>query len=323
MVESEDLGVLAAVEATVPHLRHARIDEAQLANVCAKFGADDLQLPTWDEPVFFPRGTDARAAQILLFNAVNFCYWGAPKWELTYRGQWLGGSLAMLGAIRRAVESDGVALFDGAVLARLSETTLRHILRGRGDLQLIPERLAILHEVGAALERHFGGRLTNAIAEANGDAVALAQFLVTRFPSFDDQRMLDGVRIPFYKRAQLAAAMLYGAFGGQGWGALAHTDRLTVFADYKLPQVLRRLGILVYDDALAATVDGLELIPAGDRREVEIRVATVWAAELMRRALTKRIPGVTSLHLDNWLWRAGRYQGPDVQPYHRTVTSDY
>jgi hypothetical protein len=70
-------------------------------------------------------------------------------------------------------------------------------------------------------------------------------------------------------------------------------------------------------------VDSQELITAGSRWEVEIRVATVWAAELMRRALVPRLPDLTALHLDYWLWYAGRQQGPDVKPYHRTLTTAY
>ena len=83
------------------------------------------------------------------------------------------------------------------------------------------------------------------------------------------------------------------------------------------------MGILVYDAGLVATVDGEILIPAGDRREVEIRAATVWAAELMRRALIPRMPHLTALHLDYWLWYAGRDQGPGIKPYHRTLTTAY
>lgn len=129
--------------------------------------------------------------------------------------------------------------------------------------------------------------------------------------------------MPFQKRAQLAAAMLFEAFGGAGWGRLARTDELTVFADYKLPQVLRRLGILNYDAELTETIRSRALIPAGHRREVELRIATIWAAELMRRELARRVPGITALHVDYWLWYAGRQQGPGVEPYHRTLTTAY
>jgi len=318
----DTLGVLESVETAIPLCRHVRIDEGRLAEVCAAIPPDELKLPTWDFPVFIREDDDTLAGQILLFNAINFCYWGEPRWEVEYTGEWWDGALAMLDVIRRAW-AEGIPLLDGAYLARLSEAEFEHILRGRGRLHLMPERLAVWREVGQALSAEFDGRFTNLIAAADGDALSLVRLLVERFPSFDDVRTLEGSSIPFYKRAQLTAAQLYEAFGGCSWGRLARTDLLTVFADYKLPQVLRRMGILVYDADLSKTVDSQTLIPAGDRREAEIRLATVWSAELMRRALVLRMPHVTALHLDYWLWYAGRDQGPGVKPYHRTRTTAY
>jgi len=86
---------------------------------------------------------------------------------------------------------------------------------------------------------------------------------------------------------------------------------------------LRRLSILRYAQHLADRVDRREPLVAGSREEVEIRTATVWAGELMRQALVSRLPWVTGLQIDYWLWREGRVQGPDVRPYHRTRTVYY
>jgi hypothetical protein len=318
----DDLGVLSSMEPTVARWRHVQIDEARLAAVCAEIAPGQLQLPQWDMLPFMRAAPDALAGQILLFNTVNCCYWGDPKWQIEYQGQVWDGSMAMLTALRRALD-EGRPILDGAYLAQLTIAEFEDILRGRGRLHLMGERLAIWHAVGVTMVNEFGGRWTNVIAAAGGDAVALAALLVDRFPSFDDTWLLDGAPVRFYKRAQLAASMLFEAFAGQDWGALRRAERLTVFADYKVPQVLRRLGILVYDAALAATVDGQTLIPAGDRREVEIRAATVWAVELMRRTLAPRLPEVSAMHLDYWLWDAGRQQGPDIRPYHRTLTTAY
>ena len=96
--------------------------------------------------------------------------------------------------------------------------------------------------------------------------------------------------------------------------------------------MLREAGILVYADALAATVDRQERIPPGDPREVEIRAATVWGCELLRQALQRhrdRQPGApTSGHplrafeVDWLLWSDA--QGRTIsKPYHRTRTMFY
>ena len=57
-----------------------------------------------------------------------------------------------------------------------------------------------------------------------------------------------------YKRAQIFVADVWGAFGGAGLGAFSDVGRLTTFADYRVPVVLRQLGILVYSADLAAQV---------------------------------------------------------------------
>jgi hypothetical protein len=318
----ENLGVLESVESVLRECRHVAIDEARLTEVCAGIGASDLSLPAWDEPVFSRSSPDALAAQIVLFNAVNFCYWGAPRWQVQFRGELWHGSMAMLAAISRAFD-ENVPLLDAAELSRLPEDEFDHVLRGQGRLHLLPDRLENWRQVGRVLADRFNGKFTDLIAAGRGDALVLTETLIDYFPAFDDVWPLYGRRVRFYKRAQLAVAMLYEAFAGRQWGELTRTELLTVFADYKLPQVLRDMGILVYSPALAASVDSEVPIRAGDPREVEIRVATVWAGELMRRALAPRIPDVTAMHIDYWLWSAGQQQSALKQPYHRTLTTAY
>ena len=316
--------ILDSIAPVIPHLRYVAIDEAQLQEVCAHVAPESLCLPAWDDDVFILHPPEARAAQLLLFNTVNFSYWGEPKWTVDFHGRSLDGAWGMLAALARAVD-EGFPIFDGATLASIPESDARHILRGNVavEIPMFQERLAIWHQVGRVLVAQFGGDFGGLIRAAGNDGIALVRLLVTRFPSFNDIARLDGHLVAFFKRAQLAVAMLYEAFDGQGPGDLCHTEQLTVFADYKLPQVLRRLSILRYTQHLADRVDRREPLVAGSREEVEIRAATVWAGELMRQALVSRLPWVTGLQVDYWLWREGRVQGPDVRPYHRTRTVYY
>jgi hypothetical protein len=315
--------ILHTIAPVIPHLRHVTIDAAQLRQACAQIVPETLRLPTWDDDVFILHSPEHRAAQILLFNAINFSYWGRPKWTVDFRGRPEDGAWGMLGAIARAVQDEGFPLFDGAYLAGISASDLRHILRGNVEIPLFQERLDILHKVGRVLLEQFNGSFINMIQAAENDAVALVKLLVSRFPSFNDVATLEGYPVAFYKRAQLAAAMLYEAFKGKGLGNLRRTEELTVFADYKLPQVLRRLGVLHYEPHLADQIDRLEPLEAGSQEEVEIRAATVWTAELMRRELISHCPHITALHIDYWLWREGQKQGPGIKPYHRVRSTYY
>ncbi len=315
--------ILDGVRWVVGNSQHVAIDGARLAQVCDGLDPAELTLPDWRVPVV-PRWRDERLVDfILLFNSINFCYWGEPKWTVVLRGQPYDGAFGMMAALTRALEDEDVALLDGAFLADIGARQFRHIMRGNVPIPLEAERLAIWREVGPLLAREYAGRWHNVVRQASGSAVSLVELLVERFPSFNDAAEFEGRPVAFYKRAQLVPGMLAQAYGGEGWGRFDDFDRLTVYADYKLPQVLRRMGILVYDEPLTALVDSQTLIPAGSPMEVEIRAATVWAGELLRQALSRRDPRITACHVDYWLWETGQWKQPGDQPYHRTVTTAY
>lgn len=58
-----------------------------------------------------------------------------------------------------------------------------------------------------------------------------------------------------------------------------------LLADYRVPVVLREMGVLRYSPDLAAAVDGRQQLAAGGQAEVEIRAASVAAVELVSSAL--------------------------------------
>jgi hypothetical protein len=128
--------------------------------------------------------------------------------------------------------------------------------------------------------------------------------------------------VPFYKRAQLLVADLHAAFAGSGPGEFDHLETLTMFADYKVPQVLHHLGVLAYTPELEASLLAHEVLPYGDRREVEIRAASVQAVELIVDLLDRRGVQVAAFEVDEWLWDHG--QGRQLAlPYHRTRSVYY
>jgi hypothetical protein len=143
-------------------------------------------------------------------------------------------------------------------------------------------------------------------------------------PAFDDVATYDGRAILFFKRAQLAASDLWIAFDGQGPGAFADLDRLTIFADNLVPHVLRIDGLLRYNDELAARIDAEELIPAGAPEEVELRACAVHAVELIVAELRRMGHAVNAMQLDNLLWSRGqRPEYKRAKPRHRTRSLFY
>ena len=112
------------------------------------------------------------------------------------------------------------------------------------------------------------------------------------------------------------------------WWVLLHCTR----ADYRVPVVLRELGVLQYAPTLAAAVDGRQELAAGSREEIEIRAATVEAVERIKRCLADRLAaqaqqqagtGLNSVLLDWWLWEQGEREWQRHRPHHRTLTVYY
>jgi hypothetical protein len=273
-------------------------------------------------------GTQRTLNWLLLLDSLNFCFWAfptEPRWRVEWRGETLDGYNALAASLSRAME-EGRPLYDAAYLAALDEGALAAILRPAPEtapVPLIAERLANAREAGRVLLERYDGQFANALDVAGSDAVSLALLLARDFSSFADVASWNGQPIPFLKRAQICVADIFTAFGGKGLGAVTGPDQLTAFADYKLPQLLRYQGVMAYAPELAAQVDAYREIAAGSAPEVEIRAATIWAVELLRRALATQGIQRSASEIDYRLWSESQTPTPEMRPYHRTRTIWY
>jgi hypothetical protein len=217
----------------------------------------------------------------------------------------------------------GFPATDPAFLSQISLNEVKGMLGGKGALQLLEERRKILRELGRVLVVDYAGKAAGLIETARHSASELTFLLVKKLPSFRDRAFYRGMPVFFYKRAQILVSDLYGAFQGKGLGHFFDMDRLTAFADYKLPQVLRHLGILVYTEELREKVDQGLHIMAGSEEEVEIRAGTVLAVELIRVELERLGRALRSFEIDWFLWNLGQRPEYKERPYHKTLTIYY
>src|SRR5699024_3589156 len=121
----------------------------------------------------------------------------------------------------------------------------------------------------------------------------------------------------------ILAGDLAGALADSPLGQFHDLDQLTAFADYKVPQVLRGLGILRYSNELSAKIASREHLEPGSGQEIEIRAATIWGCELLRQALASRGRDIAAHELDWMLWKQGQSLPVDTPPYHLTQTIYY
>jgi hypothetical protein len=320
-IGTDQLGVLTSTRRAVELSRYVHVDEAALFALSPGL-ARRITSPGWDPRYHFVDGTERTATWLLVLDTLNFSFWGEPRWRVEYRGELLNGYTALAAALTRAVE-EGVPITDAGYLANLTMAELARVLRGEGTIPMLDRRLENLHEVGEWLLQKHEGSFGRAIQSCGGSAVRLVRMVVDELPSFDDIADHSGAEVRFYKRAQILTADLYGAFGGESFGRFEDLDQLTAFADYKLPQILRHMGILVYLPSLVEKIEARFLLPAGSREEVEIRANTVWAVELLRRALTRHGATLRAFELDWWLWNEAQRFGPSDQPYHLARTIYY
>lgn len=322
------LGVLSA---TVPIVRdgpRVTLDADAVERLAARWARTPWPMDIPLDDLHWHDDTWRMANWVLLLDALNFSFWGEPgqpRWRVEWRGQIYDGYAALAAALTCATVA-GTPLWDARYLAHLDAAALAVALRpvpGSPPIPLFDERLAHAREVGSVLLADYGGRCTEVIAAVDGDAVELALLLARAFPSFADVASWRGQPVPFLKRAQICVSDLHAFARGASWGALRHLDRLTAFADYKLPQLLRAEDVLAYTPDLAVRVDAQALLPSGSEEEVEIRAATVWAVELLRRALASRGIEQTASAIDYRLWSESQTATTRTRPYHRTRTIYY
>ena len=267
-------------------------------------------------------GEEEKLHFVIIFNALSFCYWGEPKWTIEYKDKKHDGAWGMILALGREIE-EGSALLDFKFCSQISKEDFSKVLRGNTEIPLFEERWKILKEIGTSMVAKYDGKAKNLIAEANEDAQKLVEIIVQNFPSFSDTSLYKEKEIYFYKRAQLLVADIYQIFDGKSFGALQNVDKLTACADYKLPQILRKLGILEYTTALAEKVDTKTEVAHNSPEEVEMRANTIWVVEFIKEEVKKRSPQILSFEVNDHLWLATQEKFDGDKPYHRTRTTAY
>ncbi|MBN2466702.1 MAG: queuosine salvage family protein [Deltaproteobacteria bacterium] len=317
--------ILARARRVAGESSRVRIDAGAVNQAARDICDRAITVPAWDTFCHYGGEPEKRVGYLLILDSINFCFWpasGHDKWRIEYQSRVLSGYFALAASLKRAIEG-GIPITSADYLERLSCDQFNEIVSGRGELQLVEQRVRILNDVGRILLTHYSGNAYRLVETSGNSAVDLVLRVAEEFPSFQDAAEYEGGRVPVLKRAQIFAADLYGAFGGKDWGFFFDMERLTAFADYKLPQVLRQLGVLEYGSDLAAKVDNRILLPSGSPEEVEIRANTLWAVELIRQELEQRGKKLRAFELDWILWNMSKQEQYQKRPHHRTVTIFY
>ncbi|WOL12642.1 UPF0553 protein-like [Canna indica] len=290
---------------------HVKVDPLEIENVVNSIQGLVPKVE-WDfEGIHYFDDGPLTVQYLFVLDAINFCFW--PDQELSYDH--------LAHGLKSALQKDKCAL-DADRLQSYTGPQLHELLNWPRPLPLEEERIRLLHEVGLELERNFGGEAAN-LVKASGKSAANLVTLVTRhFPGFRDHSVYKGHQIFLYKRAQIFAADVWGAFKGQGYGEFYDIKSITIFADYIVPAVLRQLGVLKYSSSLSSSVDTKAEICSGSEEEIELRACTIHAVEKMRDIIQSKFgKQVLSVEMDLWLWSRGVQNS--ALPHHRTLSIYY
>lgn len=161
------------------------------------------------------------------------------------------------------------------------------------------------------------------VEEADHSAGMLVNLLAHHFISFNDCTKFERRNVRIMKRPQILVADIWAAFNGEGYGQFDDIDNITMFADYRVPQMLHSLQCLSYSPPLDAAIRTQQLLQPGSSWEVQLRGCSIWTVELIKREIMKGHPdaNVNAILIDFFLYDLAKErekEGQPAIPHHRT-----
>jgi putative queuosine salvage protein len=288
--------------------RFVRIDEQELPAYAAGLPRAAEAPPPDPATDLVEAGGEARAAFVLCLDAINF---GSGWWPSIRKRPGRSGYFTIAAGLTERFRESGA--WPAAELAAIGPGEIARVLGQDLEHPLMRDYAAALRDVGERVEREHDGRF-GAVIEAAGDSALALADLLAGWRAFADVSSYANRSVPFFKRAQIAAADAARA----GLADLAALDRLTAFADNLVPQVLRLDGVLKLDPGLERRIEVGELLEHGSPEEVELRACAVHAVELL-----SALAPLSSAEIDAVLWNRGAAERYKSLPRPRSRNTAY
>lgn len=244
---------------------------------------------------------------LLIYHTVgDFCFWGAPKWEVKTDIGILDGSFAIMYLLL-----DKYKKKEDFNMSMLMFSTL---LDGNVEIPLLKERHDFLVEMNHYLSRHD---FYEEIKDINKDT-ELLDYILDYFTYFKDESIYDGERVYFYKRAQLLVSDILHV--KELNGIEVDYSNLLGCADYKIPQVMNSFGMIEYSEELDNMINNKVEISKDSIYENEIRAACLAVIDYIYNKLDKK---VARMDINDYIWGLGQDKSKMTKLYHRTRTTCY
>ena len=255
---------------------------------------------------------------LILCESLNFCYWDSDiKWKIEYKGEWYSGSLGLFYGISKAIQN-GYDLLNIDYLEKMTIEQLDEIFKGTTSIPLLEERYEIIKQLVQELKNIDD--LSKAL-DSNND-IELLNNIINNFSNFNDISIYKGKKVYFFKRAILLVGDLIENVKSIK-EKVKNDSNMLGCSDYKIPQVLRHLGILEYNEELAQIVDSKQQLKHDSEMEIEVRANMLYALELIKNKLHQKGIEMNSTQIDNILWLLSKNKEFKAKPYHLTRTIYY
>lgn len=250
---------------------------------------------------------------LLVYESINFSFWGNPKWFVETSDGILDGSIALLYVLLQFVKARKTTDFSD-----ISKDEFKNILKGNTKIPLLEERFKIIKEISIIVNEKMHGNFYQYIKNITSDE-ELFKIIITNFPSFSDERTYNNQTIYFYKLAQLLTSDILHIREEKEQIKVDYTH-LIGCADYKIPQVLRGMGILIYDDKLSKIIDNHIEIPVNSIYEVEIRANMIFVINTINKKLNYKY---CSIDINDYIFMQKKNKSYTNKPYHLTRCTNY
>lgn len=250
---------------------------------------------------------------LLVYEAIDFSFWGNPKWTINTENGEEDGSIALLYALLKYVKEKNITDF-----SNITKEEFKEILKGNIEIPLFEERYNIVRNVSNIVNEKMNGNFYTFIKGVTVDT-ELFEIIVKCFPNFKDERIYNNKKIYFYKLAQLLTSDILH-IRERKENIKVDYSNLVWCSDYKIPQVMRGLGILEYSDKLSNIIDNKKEIEVNSEYEVEIRANMLVAIDLIKKKLENK---VCAIDINDYIWSQGRSENIELKPYHLTRNTNY
>ncbi|KAI3384366.1 hypothetical protein SNEBB_008239 [Seison nebaliae] len=178
------------------------------------------------------------------------------------------------------------------------------------DIPMKEERVRICQEAGKILVEEFGGSFSNFLKLGDNSAMKCLCLLWNNFPFFRDFAHYKGKIIYFMKKPQILISDLHSQLPQNELCQFNDINLLTMFADYRVPQILVHFSTIKYSEELLNKINNGHLFESGESMEVEIRSASIIAVEKLVKLFEERQKSkLKAIDIDYVLWRmAKKYQ---------------